>query len=126
MAEFSCRCGSDVCAARTMRPHKDLVDKLQLIRNRLERPLTITSGIRCHSHNHNVGGSAGSYHLRGEAADIVVPDEITEGMALRLYALADYLGLAGVGLYGGKTPRVHVDVRDANKHARWVDKSWSW
>ena len=58
-------------------PASEIVDNLkylvetalQPIRNRLEFPIRINSGYRCHLVNKLVGGSATSQHCRGEAAD---------------------------------------------------------
>lgn len=47
---------------------------LQPIRNKLNAPLTVTSGFRCHTLNTIVGGSLTSQHLKGEAADIIYKD----------------------------------------------------
>ena len=47
---------------------------LQPIRNKLNAPLTVTSGFRCSSLNKIVGGSLTSQHLKGAAADIIYQD----------------------------------------------------
>ena len=47
---------------------------LQPIRNKLNAPLTVTSGFRCSALNKIVGGSLTSQHLKGEAADIIYQD----------------------------------------------------
>lgn len=43
-------------------------------RERLGRPITITSGYRCKALNSLLGGADHSQHLRGEAADITSAD----------------------------------------------------
>ena len=45
---------------------------LETVRNQFNRPVKINSACRCESHNKSVGGSQGSKHKLGIAADIVV------------------------------------------------------
>ena len=93
-----------------MRVDPELVRKLQQLRDRIGKPISITSGYRCPAHNAAVGGAAGSQHLLGKAADIVV-----QGMAPAQVAdHAEAIGFGGIGRYAGFT---HVDTR-ATK-ARW-------
>lgn len=47
---------------------------LQPLRDHLGVPVVVTSGFRCPRLNSAVGGVATSQHLRGEAADIRIPD----------------------------------------------------
>ncbi|AUR86113.1 peptidase M15 [Vibrio phage 1.082.O._10N.261.49.E4] len=107
-SEFACRCCGKVKIER------ELVMLLQMVRTHFNRPLTITSGYRCPSHNANVGGVKNSQHAKGTAADIVVsgiePSEV--------YHFIDSLlpNSYGLGLYINKG-FVHVDVRAAK--ARW-------
>lgn len=46
---------------------------LQPIRNLLGRPVVITSGLRPDWLNNAIGGAKNSQHLKGQAADFVVP-----------------------------------------------------
>lgn len=46
---------------------------LQPLRDRLKRPIVVSSGFRSVSLNRRIGGSATSQHCKGEAADIMVP-----------------------------------------------------
>ena len=57
---------------------------LQPLRDKLGKPIQITSGYRCPELNAAIGGSRTSQHMRGEAADIVV-----SGMTSK--ALFDYI-----------------------------------
>ena len=104
LAEFACRC----CGAAKIDP--GLVQKLQALRDRIGKPIAITSGYRCPAHNRAVGGAAQSQHMRGTAADIVV-----KGLAPATVAdHAEAIGFGGIGRYATFT---HVDCRD--KKARW-------
>lgn len=49
---------------------RQLAEQLQIIRDRIRKPITITSGHRSAAHNKAVGGAPRSFHLYGMAADI--------------------------------------------------------
>ncbi len=50
---------------------------LEPLRQHVGQPVVIASGYRCPALNAAVGGAPGSQHLRGEAADIRIPDLAT-------------------------------------------------
>jgi len=66
-SEFACKCG---CGFSTV--DVDLIKVLEVVRRRFGKPITINSACRCEDHNKNIGGSYGSKHKQGIAADIVV------------------------------------------------------
>lgn len=77
-AEFACRCadrGVDVddtwCHGESW-PHRELVERLQQLRDHFGVPIIVISGCRCPAYNAHVGGARMSQHKRGTAADIVV------------------------------------------------------
>lgn len=86
-----------------------LANRLQVIRDLLGKPIIITSGYRTPEHNKAVGGEPNSFHLKGMAADIVVP-----GMSAKEVQnfLKNWSG--GLGSYANFT---HVDIRPTK--ARW-------
>lgn len=45
---------------------------LQPVREKLKKPMIITSGFRCPEVNKLVGGATNSQHLKGQAADFIV------------------------------------------------------
>jgi len=47
---------------------------LQPLRDRLRKPIVISSGFRSVSVNRRIGGSAASQHCKGQAADFIVPN----------------------------------------------------
>lgn len=106
--EFDCKGGN--CKCTTTRIDSKLARKLQVLRKRTGKSITINSGNRCSKHNAAVGGSTASYHLntKGKAVDIVV-----SGMTPKAVAkLAQELGFTGIGCYTGTQGYfVHVDVR---------------
>ncbi len=87
-----------------------LLSKLQAMRTAAGRPITVNSGYRTPEHNGRVGGSPGSQHLYGRAADIVITGLTPERMA----DMADKAGFDGIGIYSWG---IHVDVRGSK--SRW-------
>lgn len=115
--EFACRCKSkglydkdplSYCGGLSVYDLR-LVQKLQVLRDRVGVPVVITSGYRCPAYNrrpepNGVGGATQSQHMLGRAADIQVqgytPQQIAE--------IAKELGFSFIGIYDTFT---HVDVR---------------
>lgn len=106
--EFACNCG---CGYDTV--DKELVDILQDVRDHFGAAVTVTSGCRCEAYNAKVGGSPGSQHRLGRAADIVV-DGVAPA-AVHEYLAGKISGRFGLGSYATFT---HVDTR-SNGPARW-------
>ena len=103
--EFACK-GKGCCS--TVLVDDRLVEFCQKIRGHFGAAVTINSGYRCQKHNKAVGGSSGSYHTKGQAADIVVkgvkPAEVAK--------YAESIGLLGIGLYEDSDGNfVHIDTR---------------
>ncbi len=109
-SEFKCKCGK--CGGFPVEPDENLVKLLEQIREHFNAPVTVASGIRCKTHNTNVGGATRSQHLYGTAADIKVQGKTPKEVCAYCQTLLPNSG--GIGLY--KT-WVHVDVRP-NK-SRW-------
>lgn len=65
--EFACKDGSPVVFIDNY-----LVTILDILRNKLGKPIIITSGYRTPLWNTKCGGAKYSYHMRGMAADIRV------------------------------------------------------
>ena len=108
-AEFACPC----CGVCHM--NKELIWKLDLLRELVGEPLIITSGYRCERHNEAVGGAPNSAHLRGNAADIACPDHL---LRYKILKYAFYLEFPRIGI-GKKF--IHLDVDRTLPHPRvWV------
>lgn len=69
--EFKCKCGK-YCNGFPVEPDERIVRLAEKVRNHFNAPAIISSGIRCETHNRNVGGVAGSRHRLGKAVDIYV------------------------------------------------------
>lgn len=106
--EFDCH-GNGCCSQTKI--NEKLIEYLQEIRDHFDKPISITSGYRCPTHNSSpsVGGATGSRHTKGDAADIVV-----KGVApAEVAKYAESIGILGIGLYETANDGyfVHIDVR---------------
>ena len=111
-SEFECPCG---CGQQSV--DMELAEKLQLLRDKVDRPLKITSGYRCITHNAAVGGSQNSKHRYGMAADWRTENRSINPVALGILAVE--AGFGGVGIYWyGNYAFVHADTRNAK--ATWL------
>lgn len=106
--EFQCKCSDPVCRSNQKEPDERLLVGLQKIRDMVQKPVRINSGIRCQKHNAKVGGSKHSYHLRGMAADIVIRDMTSEQIALVAEQIKEFRN-GGIGTYMDMG-FCHVDV----------------
>ena len=115
--EMMCHCG---CGEDSM--DMDFMDILQNIREDMNRPLKISSGVRCAEHNSVVSstGITGPHVPRKEgtmASDIL----ISGADALRLVDIARKHGISGVGISqrGPHAKRfIHIDTLSDEKQPR--------
>lgn len=63
--EFTCHCG---CGYNVI--DQKVMDIAQKIRDSVGSPVHVNSGCRCAAYNRRVGGVEGSYHTKGQAADL--------------------------------------------------------
>ncbi len=106
-SEFACKCN---CGFATV--DVELLKVLETVRTHFNKPIKINSSCRCDSHNKSVGGSQGSKHKQGIAADIVV-----KGIkAYEVYLFLDGFmpNNYGIGTYKTFT---HIDTRKLK--SRW-------
>jgi len=116
-AEMMCSCG---CGEDAMDP--DFMSILQNIREDMNRPLRISRGVRCKTHNSLVSstGSNGPHVPRknGTAASDIL---IAGADALRLIDIARKHGVSGVGISqrGTHSKRfIHIDTISDEQHPR--------
>lgn len=110
MHEFICPCKDANCTGKKNFKNYKLVAKLEVLRSMLgNRPIIITSGLRCQAHNAKVGGIKNSLHLTGDAIDFVV-----KGLRpYEYYYLVEKLfSEGGIGYYNGF---IHVDSGKKNR-----------
>jgi uncharacterized protein YcbK (DUF882 family) len=114
--EWRCHDGTDVPYS-LVENVKECAYNLQILRDKIGKPVHIISGYRNPTYNKRIGGASRSYHMKAMAADIKV-----KGMTPRqVKAIIEDLivdGLmkpGGVGIY---RTFIHYDCR--GKNARWV------
>ena len=107
--EMMCHCG---CKDSEM--DSDFMKILQEIREDMNRPLKISSAVRCVKHNMKVSSTCkNGPHVYRKAADII----ISGADALRLIDVARKHGISGVGISqrGPHAKRfVHIDTLSAD------------
>lgn len=97
--EFACPC----CKVQKM--DQVVMDKIDLIRAKMDTPLKINSAYRCPSHNAAVSGKSNSLHLKGQALDVC----ISKFSAEQKRQFLDLVSQAFCGIGIGKT-FIHMDI----------------
>ena len=82
-----------------------LMHKLIPLRQELNKPINVTCAGRTPHHNKIVGGSPNSFHLKGQAVDIHIPNATYR---YQLLDLAFKYGFRGIGIYPNF---MHLDIR---------------
>jgi len=111
--EFDCKCHYPECKETLI--DMNLVEKLDTLRNKLGKPVSLDCAYRCPRHNAEVGGVVNSEHIKGIAADINAAAMNIEPADLA--KICEEVGFDGIGTYPTKH-FVHADTRGAP--ARWV------
>lgn len=114
--EFNCKDGTLV-PKELMDNCKDLAENLQVLRDYLQVPVTVTgSGYRTPSYNKKVGGAKDSQHMYAKAADINAKGYTPKQLAVVIEQLIKKgkMKQGGIGVYAGF---VHYDIRGTK--ARW-------
>lgn len=101
-SEFACKdgCGFDDIDLK-------VVQALQELRDKLNKPIHILSGCRCPAHNAAVGGAGGSQHMLGKAVDITIRDMAPPDVANYVERNNKAFTNGGIGRYPGFT---HCDI----------------
>ena len=113
MAEFKCKCGGRYCDGYPAEIDMSMVKIADEIRARIGKPISINSGLRCKTHNANVGGVSNSQHLYGNAADLGCPIGCTPA---KMASIAEEIigDTGGIGTYSWG---IHIDTRSTK--SRW-------
>ena len=111
-SEFACKCGK-YCNGYPADIDMKMVKYADAIRERIGKPISVNSGLRCKTHNANVGGVSNSQHLYGTAADLGCPSGTTPA---KMAAIAEEVmgGTGGIGIYSWG---IHIDTRTTK--SRW-------
>lgn len=112
--EMKCKCGQ--CGSTGHEMDNNFMAKLDLLRDKCNFPLVITSGYRCPDYNAKVAGTGKSGpHTTGKAADIAID-------RMKAYHLLDYamqLGFTGIGIdQKGNGRFIHLDTLTSEESFR--------
>lgn len=113
-SEFACQ--GDHCCGHSAPVSIELVYALQAMRDLLGRPLHLSSGFRCITHNREVDGVEDSLHTLGLAADLIIPSGMTGRDLAHMAEMVTGFRNGGIGVY---RTWVHVDLRPVR--SRWGD-----
>ena len=112
-SEFRCKCGGKYCNGYPAKIDMSMVRIADKIRAKIGKPITVNSGLRCKTHNANVGGVSNSQHLYGKAADLGCPSGCTPAQMASI--AQDIMGdTGGIGTYSWG---IHIDTRSTK--SRW-------
>ncbi len=103
--EFRCKCGGKYCNGFPAEPQEGMVRAVDNVREHFGKAFTPNSGVRCPTHNANVGGVSNSRHLYGKAVDFHVPGK-TAAQVLAYLATLPGLGYC----YDIDGTSVHMDI----------------
>jgi len=112
-SEFACKCG---CGLDNIDPL--VVAVWQSVRDHFGKPVSVTSGCRCETHNRKVGGVDGSQHSPDNEGITHAADGVVSGISPKevgKYINSIFPNTLGVGVYSNFT---HIDSR-LDKPYRW-------
>lgn len=115
LEEFKCKDGSDI-PNNVLSSIKELAKNLQVLRDTINKTISITSGYRSPKYNAKIGGVKNSQHTKGTASDIQIKGMTPKEVALVIEGLIESgkMKQGGIGVYPGF---VHYDIRGTK--ARW-------
>ena len=113
--EFNSKCGRPM-PENIKKNIIELINNLQVIRDEVKVPISITSGYRSPEHNAKVKGAKDSQHVKGTAVDFKVqglkPKEVS--LIVERLIKEGKIKQGGIGIYPSW---VHYDTRGVK--ARW-------
>lgn len=114
-SEFECPCSlCEQSGHNTFKIDNLLLDKLQEVRDEINKPVIINSGFRCPTHNTSVGGKITSSHIKGRAADIAILGSNYRYEVLRIF-------LSKFNRIGIGAEFIHIDCdNDKPQNLIWV------
>lgn len=121
--EFTCKCKRCNPGAYIMR--LDFIDRLQRLRDCINKPIDVLNGIRCfYDHFYDVcKGDRNKYyeseHQFGNAADIRISKKRTKGDMIRLAEKAKLMGFKRIGFYPGSW-FCHLDMATPDPSESWI------
>lgn len=70
--EFKCHCGGKYCGGFPTEMNRKLLTVADRVREHFGAAAIVSSGVRCKTHNANVGGVTNSRHMEGKAMDFCI------------------------------------------------------
>ena len=115
LEEFKCKDGSDI-PNNVLSNITELAKNLQVLRDSINKSISITSGYRSPKYNAKIGGVKNSQHVKGTASDIQIKGMTPKEVALIIEGLIESgkMKQGGIGVYPNFT---HYDIRGVK--ARW-------
>lgn len=101
--EFTCKCGCNLNLE-----YPEVVAIAQEIRDEFNRPIIVTSGTRCSSHNRKVGGVKNSRHMMGKAIDMYMVGVSGEQLLRAVKKHMYQKGIRYTYIITGNT--IHMDI----------------
>jgi uncharacterized protein YcbK (DUF882 family) len=115
LSEFESKDGAEF-PDEVIRQIQILANNLQVLRDAVDKPISINSGYRSPEHNKAIKGAKNSFHVKGMAGDIVVEDMTPKEVADKIEELIQDGKMVQGGLKAYST-FTHYDVRGYS--ARW-------
>ena len=104
-SEFKCKCGGKYCDGYPAEPNETLIRVADRIRGDLGGAAIVTSGVRCKTHNANVGGASKSRHMDGKAMDFRVEGKTADQVLAEIGEYPEIRYAYAIDSY-----HVHMDV----------------
>lgn len=108
--EFRCKCGGKYCNGFPAEPAEKLVRLADQVREHFGSPAHVSSGLRCPTHNANVGGVYNSRHLSGTAMDFRVTGVSGGALLAYVQTMPGVRYAYQISSNGKLTDYVHMDV----------------
>lgn len=105
-SEYKCKCKGKYCDGFPSEVSMRLVMANQYLRNYYDVAVKLTSGVRCTTHNTNVGGVKKSRHLLGRASDLNIKDKAASEIRKKVKELP-FINYS----YDITKKEIHVDVK---------------
>ena len=103
--------------------NETFMERLIELREKLNKPMVISSGYRSEAHNIAIGGSKNSAHLKGCAVDVVCYGHL----AYEIVKLAMELQFSGIGVkQNGVHAKRFIHIDTMPRHSITSPRPWIW
>ena len=103
--------------------NETFMERLIELREKLNKPMVISSGYRSEAHNIAIGGSKNSAHLKGCAVDVVCSGHL----AYEIVKLAMELQFSGIGVkQNGVHAKRFIHIDTMPRHSITSPRPWIW